>query len=100
MLAEAEPGAATVRMPAAVRDLVTVRCLNVVDSWPVRGPFQAILCRNVAIYMDDTVQARIFTGLADRLAPAGVLFIGYFERLPPGLSDRLALIDRTTFRLT
>ncbi|MFZ3580538.1 CheR family methyltransferase [Loktanella sp. DJP18] len=98
MLRDAAPGAPMVRMPAAIRDLVTVRYMNFVEPWPTRGPFQAILCRNVAIYMDEAIQTRVFTGLADMLAPQGLLFIGHSERLPPSLSHRLTLIDRTTFR--
>ncbi|MBU2359518.1 MAG: chemotaxis protein [Alphaproteobacteria bacterium] len=98
MLSEAPPDASTVRMPKILRDLVTVRYLNFVTPWPTRGPFQAILCRNVAIYMDDETQSRVFTGLADLLSPGELLFIGYSERLPPTLSHRLTLIDRTTFR--
>ena len=98
MLSEGSPDASTVRMPKILRDLVTVRYLNFVTPWPTRGPFQAILCRNVAIYMDDETQSRVFTGLADLLSPGGLLFIGHSERLPPTLSHRLTLIDRTTFR--
>ena len=100
MMADAAPGAPMVRMPAALRNLVSVRYLNFVQPWPARGPFQAILCRNVAIYMDDAIQTRLFTGLAERLAPGGLLFIGHSERLPPSLADQLTLIDRTTFRRT
>ena len=100
MLADTPPDAPMVRMPAVLRDLVSVRYLNFVKPWPTRGPFQVILCRNVAIYMDDAIQTHVFTGLAEQLAPGGLLFIGHSERLPPSLADRLTLIDRTTFRHT
>ena len=98
MESETSPEADMVQMPRRLRDLVTVRHLNFVEPWPTRGPYQAILCRNVAIYMDQRVQTLLFTGLADRLAPGGLLFIGHSERLPPSLAPRLKLIDRTTFR--
>ena len=98
MLSEAAPDSAVVRMPKVLRDLVTVRYLNFVTPWPTRGPFQTIFCRNVAIYMDEQTQGRVFTGLADLLAPQGLLFIGHSERLPPSLSHRLTMIDRTTFK--
>ena len=98
MLSETPAGEDMVRMPEALRALVSVRYLNFVQPWPTRGPFQAIMCRNVAIYMDEDTQTRVFTGLADQLAPQGLLFIGHSERLPANLAHRLTLIDRTTFR--
>ena len=100
MLRDADPADAMVTVPDAVRALVSVRYLNFIEPWPTRGPFQAILCRNVAIYMDDAVQEHIFTGLVDQLAPQGVLFIGHSERLPPKLAEKMTLVDRTTFRRT
>jgi chemotaxis protein methyltransferase CheR len=98
MLSETAIGDPMVTMPKLLRDLVTVRYLNFVEPWPTRGPFQAIFCRNVAIYMDDRVQLSVWSGLIDLLAPQGLLFIGHSERLPPSQSDRVTLIERTTFR--
>jgi chemotaxis protein methyltransferase CheR len=98
MLAEAEGGDEYFTMPQALRRLITVRYLNFIDPWPTRGPFHTIFCRNVAIYMDDKVQLTIWSGLIDLLPPEGLLFIGHSERLPPSQSDRVKLIDRTTFR--
>lgn len=59
MLSETPRDADMVRMPAVLRNLVTVRYLNFVQPWPTRGPFQAILCSNVAIYMDDAIQSHV-----------------------------------------
>lgn len=99
MLREASAGSHIVTMPQALRDMITVRYLNFVDPWPTRGPFQAIFCRNVAIYMDDKVQLAVWSQLIDRLDQGGLLFIGHSERLPPSQAARVKLIDRTTFRL-
>ena len=98
MLSETGPGAETVIIPKAIRRLITFRYLNFVEPWPTRGPFQAIFCRNVAIYMDDKVQLNVWSGLIDILDTGGLLFIGHSERLPPSQVDRVTLIDRTTFR--
>jgi chemotaxis protein methyltransferase CheR len=98
MLQDADPCDDQITMPDSVRALVSVRYLNFIEPWPTRGPFQAIFCRNVAIYMDDAIQDHIFTGLVDQLAPEGVLFIGHSERLPAKLSGKMTLVDRTTFR--
>ena len=80
------------------RELVTFRYLNFVEPWPVNGPFDAIFCRNVAIYMDETTQAQLWNGLESVLDADGFLFLGHSERLGPGFEDRLELFDKTSFR--
>ena len=53
------------------------------------GPFDVVLCRNVAFtYLDEPVQREVGAKIVERLArpPApGVLVIGQHETLPPGL---------------
>lgn len=53
------------------------------------GPFELILCRNLAFtYFEPTQQESIQVGLLDRLTPGGYLVIGAHEVLPadhPGL---------------
>ncbi|SEM75670.1 CheR family methyltransferase [Palleronia pelagia] len=88
----------TLRVRAALRNLVTVRYLNFMDPWPVSGPFDVIFCRNVAIYMEPDTQMRIWSGLEQVLDRDGVLFIGHSERIGPPLSDRLELFGPTSFR--
>jgi chemotaxis protein methyltransferase CheR len=47
------------------------------------GPFDLILCRNVAFtYFDDARQRDALRTIAERLAPAGALVIGRGETLP------------------
>lgn len=49
------------------------------------GPFQLILCRNLAfMYFDETLQRRCLNRLLDRLAPGGWLILGKHEALPDG----------------
>lgn len=62
------------------RALLSFGVLNLNGPWPVKGPFDVIFCRNVAIYFDDTTQARLWTRFASALAPDGRLFIGHSER--------------------
>lgn len=54
------------------------------------GPFDLILCRNVALtYFDDTLQRETLRRLIGRLRRGGALVIGAHERLPeavPGLA--------------
>jgi chemotaxis protein methyltransferase CheR len=68
------------RVCAEIRGLVEFRQLNfVVQPWPLRGPFDAIFCRNVAIYFDAQTQHGLYRGLAERLVAGGYLFIGHSE---------------------
>lgn len=83
-----------------VRALITFRQLNLIGEWPFRGTFDAIFCRNVAIYMDDDTQEQIWTRFKDRLRPQGHLFIGHSERLSPSLRDDFALVGNKIFQRT
>jgi chemotaxis protein methyltransferase CheR len=76
--ADANPG--TVKVRQELRDLVTFRQLNLLDTrWPVRGPFDAIFCRNVMIYFDKPTQRKVLQNLAPLLRADGLLFAGHSE---------------------
>lgn len=77
-------GDGTIRIPAPVRDLIAFKPLNLMSHWPVRGPFDAIFCRNVAIYFDKQTQAQLFSRFGEVLAPEGFLYIGHSENLGAG----------------
>ena len=62
-----------------VRTMVRLARLNLMQDWPMRGPFEAIFCRNVMIYFDEAQQHRLVARLTDRLQPGGYLFLGHSE---------------------
>ena len=96
---EAAPRAADRRLRAAeqLRSLITFRQLNLMNEWPMRGPFDAIFCRNVVIYFDKETQRALFERMA-RLQRAGdYLFLGHSESLYR-VSDRYDLIGKTIYR--
>jgi len=86
-------------MGEEVRSLVIFKELNLIGDWPVRGPFDAIFCRNVMIYFDDPTQERICERFSPLLAPAGRLYIGHSERVSTRISglvsDGLTVYRRT-----
>ncbi len=69
-----------VRVRPELRNLVTFRQLNLLDAvWPMRGPFDAIFCRNVMIYFDKQTQLKVLEKFVPLLRADGVLFAGHSE---------------------
>jgi chemotaxis protein methyltransferase CheR len=64
--------------------------------YPIRGPFDLILCRNVLIYFDVASKAQVVDRLLDQLAPEGYLFLGHAESLS-GLTDRAWSVGPTVY---
>ena len=82
----------------AVRRLVVFRPLNLVAAWPVRGPFDVIMCRNVAIYFDAPTQAAMWQRFPPLLTADGTLYIGRSERLSGAAAAKFDTIGATTYR--
>jgi chemotaxis protein methyltransferase CheR len=80
-----------------VRSLIVFRRLNLMDTWPFAGKFDAIFCRNVMIYFDAATKAALVERLTQKLVPGGWLYIGHSESLL-GAHPGLQLVGRTTYR--
>jgi len=70
-----------VRIAGSVRRWVTFRALNLMEAWPMGGPFDAIFCRNVMIYFNAETTQALVRRFADLLRPGGWLYIGHSERI-------------------
>jgi chemotaxis protein methyltransferase CheR len=69
-----------VRVRPELRAMITFRPLNLLgDNWPIRGPLDAIFCRNVMIYFDKATQLKILQKFSPLLRPDGLLFAGHSE---------------------
>lgn len=65
----------------ALRNMVRFKELNVLGPWPMKGSFDAIFCRNVVIYFDQTTQDRLWPRFRKVLDKEGYLFLGHSERI-------------------
>jgi chemotaxis protein methyltransferase CheR len=82
-----------------MRRLVTFRELNLMEDWPMKGRFDAIFCRNVAIYFDDETQEKLWSRFLPAMAPGATLYIGHSERISGPAASRLQTSGLTTYRL-
>lgn len=64
---------------APLREGITFRLLNLLELPPDIGPFDIVFCRNVLIYFEVDVKARVLSALAQRSRPGGYLFLGGAE---------------------
>jgi chemotaxis protein methyltransferase CheR len=90
-------GKGSVAIDAATRSLISFLPLNLLEEWPMRGPFDAIFCRNVVIYFDKPTQKRLFDRFADILTADGLLYVGHSETLFR-TSERFVPVGRTVYR--
>jgi chemotaxis protein methyltransferase CheR len=82
-----------------LKSLITFKRLNLLDPWPMKGPFDVIFCRNVVIYFDKATQRMLFDRMAELQEPGGWLFIGHSESLF-NVTRRYELVGRTVYRRT
>jgi chemotaxis protein methyltransferase CheR len=66
---------------APYRRGVRFRAGNIMDlsTFPSRGPYDAVFCRNVFIYFTEAAMLRSLENFAQVLRPGGLLFLGHSE---------------------
>lgn len=65
-----------------LRNLVRFKKLNLNSpNWPMKGPFDAIMCRNVVIYFSDETQNLLWPRFHNLLRQSGSLLLGHSERI-------------------
>ncbi|RJX34193.1 MAG: chemotaxis protein CheR [Oxalobacter sp.] len=87
------------RVRKELRDMITYRQLNLLDeTWPLRGGFDVIFCRNVMIYFDKPTQGKILSKFVNLLKPDGLLFAGHSENFQY-VSNAFKLRGKTVYHL-
>jgi chemotaxis protein methyltransferase CheR len=86
------------RMGDALRRLISFRELNLIGQWPMQGKFEAIFCRNVVIYFEESTQSRIWSRFIPMMEPGGRLYIGHSERLTGPAAAQFHSEGLTTYR--
>jgi chemotaxis protein methyltransferase CheR len=81
----------------AMKALITFKQLNLMQPLPMRGPLQAIFCRNVVIYFDKDTQRELFLRISPLQRPGDLLFMGHSESLFK-VTEQYSLIGKTIYQ--
>ena len=91
------PGQMQVRQE--LRKMITFRQLNLLDAnWLIRGPFDAVFCRNVMIYFDKATQHKILQKLVPVMRSDALLFAGHSESFQHA-ADLFHIQGRTVYTI-
>jgi len=83
-----------------LRRLVTFQRLNLLEpNWAIRGPLDALFCRNVMIYFDKSTQYKILKRFAPLMSENGLLFAGHSESFLHA-ADIFRSQGKTVYQLT
>lgn len=78
-----------------IRDMVSFRSLNLLDSFTMLGKFDIVFCRNVLIYFSAEMKSQILSKVSSSLVSGGSLFLGASESMA-GLSDDFELVRKNS----
>ncbi|OFZ67728.1 MAG: SAM-dependent methyltransferase [Betaproteobacteria bacterium RBG_16_56_24] len=81
----------------AIRSHVQFMRINLNDTLPQIGEFEAIFIRNVMIYFDVETKRKVISRILKHLKPGGHLFIGHSESLY-GVTDQLESVVASIYR--
>jgi chemotaxis protein methyltransferase CheR len=70
-----------------IKNMIVFNRINLSKPpFPMHGPMDAVFCRNVMIYFDNTVRKKLLEDIYRLLKPDGYLFVGHAESLTGLLS--------------
>jgi chemotaxis protein methyltransferase CheR len=80
-----------------LKQLVSIKELNLMHTFPMKGPLDVIFCRNTVIYFDKETQRNLFTRMSCLQKSGQWLFLGHSETLLR-LSTAYRLVGRTIYQ--
>ena len=86
-----------IKVAGKLAERITFKQLNLMEDWPIKGPFDVIFCRNVLIYFDRPTQQMLFKRFHELLADGGHLIIGHSENLGE-MGQQFEVLGRTIYR--
>ncbi len=85
---------------AALREMIAFRHMNLnAAQYSVRGPFDAIFCRNVMIYFDESTRKTLVNKFSKFMPEEALLFVGLTESIM-GYCKELPYIDPSVYQKT
>ncbi|MHD0644703.1 CheR family methyltransferase [Pseudomonas aeruginosa] len=88
------------RVRPELMNLIQFKAMNLhAPNWDIKGPFDAIFCRNIMIYFDRESQARLLSRFAPLLKPDGLLITGHSENFNDLTTD-FKLRGQTVYTLS
>lgn len=85
------------RVKPFLQEMIQFRRLNLIEPFPFKRGFDLILCRNVMIYFDKSIQEALVNKLYDALCHGGYLFVGHSETLM-GVDHRFRYVRPSIYR--
>jgi chemotaxis protein methyltransferase CheR len=92
-----QQGKSCVRVNPRLAGPITFALLNLMEPWKLKGPFDAIFCRNVMIYFDEPTRLDLINRFKALIRPGGFLFLGTSEGLQ-GQHEDLLRVAPSAFR--
>lgn len=90
----------TYQVVPELRAKISFNRLNLaMPPFPMRGPFDVVMCRNVMIYFDHEVRQRLLSEVGRLLGPQGLLMVGHSETLN-GLTAPFRPLRPSVYRRT
>lgn len=82
----------------SLTEMIAYRRLNLSKPpFPMKGPLDAVMCRNVMIYFDDAVRIRLLDDVHRLLKPGGLLIVGHAESLA-GMIGNFSYVQPSVYR--
>jgi chemotaxis protein methyltransferase CheR len=69
------------QLKSDILKLISYRYFNLINNFSFKNNFDIVLCRNVMIYFNNSVQETLINKIYDNLVSGGLLFIGHSESL-------------------